>query len=141
MLYGHPTKELGLHPNVLDFIFKYVKTLPNLWISSLDKFFKWWSLRENAAVSAHLDAGNLNFQVKNIFPHLCIRIVLPDDRELIVPAEEESKISLTRAHIESKPFKTASIDDFEPHLSQIRLSKRIIHFFVMKVKRILGKAD
>ncbi len=62
MLYGHPTRRLGRHPQVLQSVLNEVAGFSAIWSASLTEITRWWRAREQVQVRVWAEGNTVVVQ-------------------------------------------------------------------------------
>ncbi len=137
ILYDHPVMGIEKRPEVIDFIFAHIKANPNIWSASMDDFCRFWIRREKMQLSSSLQNNKLTISAGNPFPKAAIEIIAPNGMRLLHPAKAKIAINMNKHEGFAMLPKVPAIHDTEEKPSKIKLSKRALHFTVMKAKKLL----
>ncbi|MFX0195740.1 MAG: DUF2334 domain-containing protein [Candidatus Hodarchaeota archaeon] len=77
-LYGHPMRRIAKFPEVIDFVFDYIKKKEQIWLTNFTEFNSWWRQRQqvfNIIINGH----SLN-RLNSNYIHT-LRTLHPDSRE------------------------------------------------------------
>lgn len=137
ILYDHPVMGIEKRPEVIDFIFAHIKAKPNIWSASMDDFCRFWARREKMQLSSSLQNNKLAISASNPFPKAAIEIIAQNGMRLLHPAKAKIAIDMNKHEGFAMLPKVPAIHDTEEKPSKIKLSKRALHFTVMKAKKLL----
>ncbi len=62
LLYGHPTRRLGRHPQVLRAVLDEVSGFSAIWSATLTEMTRWWRARDTVRVRVWFERGNVVVQ-------------------------------------------------------------------------------
>jgi hypothetical protein len=82
-LYGHPQNRIGKFSGVIDYIFKYVKSLKGINITTFGDYAKWWKKKEKINYSVVLEKNKLKINTSNNSKDFYLRVILGDKEKLI----------------------------------------------------------
>jgi len=85
LLYGHPQNELDKYPAAADFMFAALKSLPQVWVTTLTQYSRWWQTRLAAEYRVSLRHGRLDIATANTDARLQLHLETRDGKEAFIP--------------------------------------------------------
>lgn len=132
LLYGHPIARMNKYPDVVDFIFSYIKQKENVWYLTFNEFAKWWIERLAIDFRAIFHNDNLIIESNNVDERFLLRIEASNSQEAFIPLKS------CRIHLRDLPWEIIEKVEATP---PSEIDRWLIHPILMKRKyhRKLGR--
>lgn len=132
LLYGHPIGRMNKYPDVIDFIFSYIKQKENVWYPTFSEFAKWWIERLAIDFQSEFHNDNLIIESDNIDERFLLRIEVSNSQETFIPLKS------CRIHLRDLPWEIIEKVEATP---PSEIDRWLIHPILMKRKyhRKLGR--